>query len=333
MQKFKNPINNRFTEVNLCNSPHGEFEDKVSKFEQRVNSNIANGAKDFSDKHPLIATTFKASLHILPPPFDGIAGSIYDSFNGTDEQKFQQVKTYLNTLQNQGEVHYNNIASQMAEFKEIVANERTLLEIKDIIISKDDNINQKLDAIIEAQKSAREKYLDDHSMEIARIIYQSWAADSGIFASFRYEDGIKYDNEPHEPQITNSGLARQHLVSGYGDNAWKFYAAGKAESVEKSNEIKAVIDLFEKLVYFAIERDIQTATGNHKVERKSREEFFTREAGFETYPTSFDFNNPLDPELVWQIFQEANNRNNIKETITDTWLFLPLTLLNIGKKC
>src|SRR5205823_1375321 len=91
-----------------------------------------------------------------------IAGSIYDSFNGSDDEKFQQVKNYLNTLQNQGEEHYNKIASQMAEFKEFVANERTLLEIKDIIISKDDNVNQKLDVIIEAQRSAMEKYLDVH---------------------------------------------------------------------------------------------------------------------------------------------------------------------------
>lgn len=287
-----------------------EFDDKASKFEQRVNDKIANGAKDFSYKHPLIATAFKASLHILPPPFDGIAGSIYDSFNGSDDEKFQQVKNYLNTLQNQGEKHYNKIASQMAEFKELVAKERTLLEIKDIIISKDCNVNQKLDAIIEAQRSATEKYLDVHSRKIARIIYQNWGADSGIFASYSYENGIKYENEPHEPQITNSGLARQHLISGYGDNAWKFYTAGKAESVQKSNEIKAVIDSFEKLVYREIERDIQTAAGTHRVERKSREEFFTAEGGYNAYPRSFNFNSLyLHPQLAWQVFQEANNRN------------------------
>ena len=183
------------------------------------------------------------------------------------------------------------------------------------MISKDDNINRKLDAIIEAQISAREKYLDNHSREIAKLIYQNWTADSGLFASYRYKDGIKYENDPHEPQITNSGLARQHLVSGYGDNAWKFYTAGKAESVEKSNEIKGVIVSYEQLVYYEIERDIQTATGSHKLERKSREEFFTREGGYNAYPRRFYFNSLyLDPQIAWQVFQEANNRKNIKET-------------------
>jgi hypothetical protein len=37
---------------------------------------------------------------------------------------------------------------------------------------------------------------------------------------------------------TDSGLARQHLMSGYPDHAWKFYQNGKAESVDICNEIK-----------------------------------------------------------------------------------------------
>ena len=55
----------------------------------------------------------------------------------------------------------------MAELKESVAKETTILEIKNLIISKDDDIDQKLDAIIETQRSARKKYLDDHSRKIA----------------------------------------------------------------------------------------------------------------------------------------------------------------------
>jgi hypothetical protein len=295
-----------------------EFIEKESRFEQELNDNLSKRINDFSSKHPLVATTFQTSLRLLPPPFDSIVESIYNKLEGSDQEKLKEVRKFLNELRTQGEDHYNRIASQMAknitELTNIIAKETTLLEIKDVMISKDDNINRKLDAIIEAQISAREKYLDDHAREIARIIYQNWAADSGLFASYRYKDGIKYENEPHETQTTNSGLARQHLISGYGANAWKFYTAGKAESVEKSNEIKAVVVSYEKLVYHEIERDIQTATGSHKLERKSREEFFTSEGGYNAYPRRFDFSSLyLDPQIAWQVFQEANNRNNIKE--------------------
>jgi hypothetical protein len=56
----------------------------VSKFEQKVNETISRQVKNLSDKHPLMTTAFKTSLHILPQ-FDSIAGEIYDSFEGSDE--------------------------------------------------------------------------------------------------------------------------------------------------------------------------------------------------------------------------------------------------------
>jgi hypothetical protein len=146
-----------------------DFKDKVSEFEQRVNNKIAIGAKDFSDKHPLIAMAFRGSLHILPPPLDGIAEYIYDNFNGSDEEKFEQVKNYLKCLQNQGEEHYNKIAPQLEniaynikELSNSAAKQDTLLEIKNMMISEDININQavhnlnqKLEEVIKNQKELK----------------------------------------------------------------------------------------------------------------------------------------------------------------------------------
>jgi hypothetical protein len=295
-----------------------EFIEKESRFEQEVNNAISARLSDFPSKHPLIASAFHTSLHLLPSPFDSIVESVYNKSEGSDQQKLNEVREFLNKILTQGEDHYNRTASQIAnniaDLKDIVAKETTLLEIKDIIVSKDDNINQKLDAIIKVQKSSMEKYLDDHSREIVRIIYQNWMADSGLFASYGYENGIKHENEPHEPQTTNSGLARQHLISGYVNHAWKFYTAGKAESVDKSKEIKYIVDSYEKLLYHEIEREIQTANGTRQLERKNMGEFFTRESGFDAYPRRFDFKSLyLHPQIAWQVFQETNNRNNMNE--------------------
>jgi hypothetical protein len=78
----------------------------------------------------------------LPPPIDSIVQDIYQSYDGSDEE-------------NQGEEHYNKIVpkldkviSGMDQLKDNAAKQKTLLEVKDIIIRQDNNIKQKLDQII-----------------------------------------------------------------------------------------------------------------------------------------------------------------------------------------
>jgi tetratricopeptide (TPR) repeat protein len=136
-----------------------EFEEKVSKFELQVNDKITKGGKDLSNRHPLIATAFKASLHVLPPPFDGITESLYDSFTGSDEEKLEEVKRFLDQLQRQGEHDYEEMASRLDAFrldiiylKNSAAKQSTLLQIKDIMISRDNTINQKLDKLLNNQE-------------------------------------------------------------------------------------------------------------------------------------------------------------------------------------
>jgi CHAT domain-containing protein/Tfp pilus assembly protein PilF len=133
----------------------GELIHRVGIFEEQVGDKISKKVTNFSDKHPLIATAFKTSLHLLPSPFDSIAEAIYDSFNGSDEEKLEQVKTYLEKIQTQGEEHYNEMTSMLnridnnvIELKDIAAKQNTLLEIKDFIVSKDNTMNLKLDKII-----------------------------------------------------------------------------------------------------------------------------------------------------------------------------------------
>jgi hypothetical protein len=38
----------------------------------------------------------------------------------------------------------------------------------------------------------KQEYLNKRSKEIAKIIYENWTKESGLFASCRYENGQKY---------------------------------------------------------------------------------------------------------------------------------------------
>lgn len=90
---------------------------------------------------------------------------------------------------------------------------------------------------------SKENYFDEHARDIASVIHYSWTKGSGLFAWCKYENGKLNIHQPHEPEVTNSGLARQHLFSGYNHHAWHFYKMGKAQSIEICNKIKKIVVL------------------------------------------------------------------------------------------
>jgi hypothetical protein len=48
---------------------------------------------------------------------------------------------------------------------------------------------------------------------------------ASILNCCEYKDGKVNENIPDEPQVADSRLARQHLLSGY-EHAWNFYEQG-----------------------------------------------------------------------------------------------------------
>jgi len=109
-----------------------------------------------------------------------------------------------------------------------------------------------------------------------------------------------------EPPVTKFGLARHHLMFGYQHDAWEFYRAGKDESVEKVKEIETIINGNERIVLDEIEKSI----GTRKLERKRRDEVFVGSY----FPPKFEFKSLyLYPEILAEIFKEANNRINGKK--------------------
>jgi hypothetical protein len=156
----------------------------------------------------------------------------------------------------------------------------------------------------------KQEYLNKHSKEIAKIIYENWTKESGLFASCRYENGQKYLHHPSEPEVTNSGLVRQHLMFGY-HHAGEFYREGKDESVKKCEEIEEIIETYNGAVIGEIERNIETSTGNHKLERKTRRDVFITKDTYEYYPDTFYFKRLyLYPDILSAIFNEAHSRNS-----------------------
>jgi hypothetical protein len=128
-------------------------------FDQEVENQLRRTSKEFSDKHQIAVIAFKTSVHVLPPPFDAMAESIYESVDDYDKEKLSEVKKFLHTIKKQGEDHYNELAPKLGRItydiinlKNDTARQSTLLYIRDIIINKSDTIDQKLDKITKVQK-------------------------------------------------------------------------------------------------------------------------------------------------------------------------------------
>ena len=136
-----------------------ELIEKERIFEEEVDNQLRKTSKGLSDKHQIAAIAFKTSVHVLPPPFDAMAESIYESVDDYDKEKLSEVKKFLHTIKRQGEDHYNELAPKLGRItydiinlKNDTARQSTLLYIRDIIISKSDTIDQKLHKITKVQK-------------------------------------------------------------------------------------------------------------------------------------------------------------------------------------
>jgi hypothetical protein len=210
-----------------------------------------------------------------------------------------------------------NLPQEVYRWEYKTSNKFEVLVFEHLTRYLQDNFGVSQEKIHELDKKTinqKELYLDNHSKEIAKIIYENFGKDSGLFASCIYWNGVKYIKQPSEPKVTKSGLAIQHLESGY-ESLWEFYQAGRDESIEKCREIEETINKYEETIFAEIERDIETnnITGfGKKLERKTIEEVFRKgDANYRYFPETFNFK-PLYiyPDILSAIFNEAYNRDN-----------------------
>lgn len=123
----------------------------VSEFERASSARLAEFKNDHRSLDSVISDIV---IPALPSPFDGIADKIYSSEKGDPEQKVKAVLDYMHYLGDQGEEHYEKIVSRLdsvltevSEVKIITAKESTLQSVKEILVSREDTVNQKLDEL------------------------------------------------------------------------------------------------------------------------------------------------------------------------------------------
>lgn len=128
-----------------------EFTAKLSQVEQDINQKV----QKFKNDHPILNKAIKMSISFFPPPFDSIANKIYDSFDGSEEEKSAAVLNYFKYLQSQGEKHYNTVTSQLngilneiQDVKTITAKQSSVDKIQEILTSTGNATNQKLNELV-----------------------------------------------------------------------------------------------------------------------------------------------------------------------------------------
>lgn len=134
-----------------------ELTDKISEFEKSVDTAIGKKVQGFQDKHPLGDKSVKTIISLLPSPFDSIAGNIYTTSEGSDEDKFEKIKEFLSTIQKQGEEHYNNLSAksdtiiqEVLNLQEAAAKESTMQHVKNLMIAQSHTFNQQFEQIKES---------------------------------------------------------------------------------------------------------------------------------------------------------------------------------------
>jgi len=128
-----------------------EFIASVSNIEKEITEKV----QEFKQNHPLLDKAIKSSISYLPPPFNGIAQQIYDTFEGDPENKSQAILNYFKYLQNQGEVHYNEITKRLDtilvkidDLSLVAAKESTVQNMREILISFGTATDQKFDILV-----------------------------------------------------------------------------------------------------------------------------------------------------------------------------------------
>jgi hypothetical protein len=120
------------------------FKEKLSLFQQKAQA----GIQEFKKKNPIAASIIESAFDFLPPPFNSIAEKIFNSTEGTAEDKIGSVIKYLNDLESKGEQHYIDITSRLdkvlaavVDIRTITAKESTLQSIKEIMLANNSQAN------------------------------------------------------------------------------------------------------------------------------------------------------------------------------------------------
>ena len=98
----------------------------------------------FQERHPILDGMIKGGIKSLPPPLNEIVQDIYDKADNPVDGA-TQVYEYLKKIEHQEKEHYEHVAKQLEQIETNMADEKTQLQIRDILISTGDILKEKLE--------------------------------------------------------------------------------------------------------------------------------------------------------------------------------------------
>jgi len=159
-----------------------EFKEGFSKYEQKVTDTfdeVNDKVGDFKEKHKLIDKGIKFGISFLPFPLNGIAQGVYNSFDGTPEEKTNAVTKYLKEIQVKEAEHYEETTLKLDSILIKIKNSEEVTEkqielFKKCLITSDSNQNQLLEEFKAVHKRFDDidKKLEEIQTEMCTMLQQ-----------------------------------------------------------------------------------------------------------------------------------------------------------------
>ena len=117
-----------------------EFTAKYQKFEKSI--------EEFKTKHPEINDLVQSTMN-LPSPFDQIALEIYNKYDGSHEEKLDEVTKYLNAIGERGESQYNKVTQKLDDVTTELSHIKQITSVDSLAVTQYDSTTQEYIQIIE----------------------------------------------------------------------------------------------------------------------------------------------------------------------------------------
>lgn len=147
-----------------------KFKEKVNAFElklREIQVSTKNHVSNFKQNHPYATRFIDECLPLIPSPFNLFAQIIWSGSNATDEDKSEEILSYLKKIVNSNEENYEKIIEAISPLsegiKEIVqtgAKQDTLVYVKATV----DEMKEKINYLVQVndQKYYKERKRPDH---------------------------------------------------------------------------------------------------------------------------------------------------------------------------
>jgi len=132
-----------------------DFKNSLSKVENSlsiVQIKLGEGFEKFRDRHPIIYHVIKKAVPLMPYPVKEIVSFMYEKYGNDKEGASEEIFSYLENVSNISEQNYEKISKQLLQINTNMAKEKTLLLVKDLLVSTGEEFNDKLSQLTSGQE-------------------------------------------------------------------------------------------------------------------------------------------------------------------------------------